>query len=593
MASLQPSFSGLQPVAAPAPRIGPNAPTTKTRSSRSAGITSLTALRRVIVFVEIDQEIMCRRGHRLAHLGNVGFRKFITEHATSRPPAATGWNRAWIVQLVEQESVGDVAVGLVLGQHQNVRAVLVDAHRSTSSAGARALTRSPATWTSLNGRALSSGVASPIQRRRLFAGEPADRLRAVRSDDELPSRFKRPAKRITKCPTSRKREVAVGLIPVTELRAKCLDGGKPNRADEKTLFAVREMLERSVEYRFVLLELDRKTGSVRPRGQVLDVLEIGQDVSEVLVNLRIRRGRVPQDPREPVSEVRDRPVGHPGPLSESPLIRLGRGARESASGQASALNRRRGSDSDCSWIIGRATRCQSTRKAASRFPAVLASLTCARYENDRSSQESLSSAIRSSGTRRAIREPVRTRNAASPTLTSISMRSGTSDQSREKSLGLTSWPTRFVPRAILWRISRTNPTVDLPVPFFPIKSERTACRRSAAGSSPGSESCARKSVGSWRHHPCIGNRMLMPVFRYVKAGRRDPRRGWLRSCGGREHSFGVRNSFLLRNAGPASGHSEHSRSCRCGHPGTMTLVPRREGNRARSSLTLRVTIGPR
>ena len=107
-----------------------------------------------------------------AHLGNVGFREFITN---TRPAARRRQqvDRAWIVQLVEQESVGDVAVGLVLGQHQNVRAVLVDAHGSTSSR-IRALTRSPATWTSLTGRTsvgsrwlrrCSRSVFSPENRR--------------------------------------------------------------------------------------------------------------------------------------------------------------------------------------------------------------------------------------------------------------------------------------------------------------------------------------------------------------------------------------------------------------------------------------------
>src|SRR5256885_16364682 len=127
-------------------------------------------------------------------------------------------------------------------------------------------------------------MALPVENKRILFRETTDCLGVVRGRDKLTARLESSPKSQHKGSNLVKCQIVVGFIPETKYRAISIVGGKHQGAYHETFFAVGQILERKVHASLIVGKLDDQASRISADRRVLDVLQVGHHLLEILVD---------------------------------------------------------------------------------------------------------------------------------------------------------------------------------------------------------------------------------------------------------------------------------------------------------------------
>src|SRR5258708_3746252 len=135
----------------------------------------------------------------------------------------------------------------------------------------------------------------PGEDKRILMGKTADRLGVVRGRDELTARLESFAESQHKVPNLGQRKIIIGFIPETKQRSVSFVRGKHHGADHETFLPIGQILKGEAYTPLLAGKLDDQALRVGANLGILDVLQVGNDLLEILVDLGIGGWRVRQE----------------------------------------------------------------------------------------------------------------------------------------------------------------------------------------------------------------------------------------------------------------------------------------------------------
>ena len=117
----------------------------------------------------------------------------------------------------------------------------------------------------------------------------------MRGCDELTAGLESFAESQHKVPNLGQCKIVVGFIPEAKHRAVRVVRGKHQGAYHETFFAVGQILKWKTHASLLAGKLDDQTSRVCANHRILDVLQVGHDLLEILVDPGIGRWRVSQE----------------------------------------------------------------------------------------------------------------------------------------------------------------------------------------------------------------------------------------------------------------------------------------------------------